>query len=281
MNYPVVFEYTDYRFFLRDLFLFRKKTEKKFSHRSFAQKAGFNTPNFLLLVIKGKRNLTSESMDRICKAFELNKSESDFFRNLVGFNQAKAPSEKNHFLELLSKSKAFLKLEPLKAAELHFYRHWFNIPVRELMAHKNFKNDPEWIARMLRHQITPAQARKSIETLTDLGFASFDENGQLRQAQPQITTGHEVVGSALVSFHKKMIELAKEAIDAFPKQEREISSSTLFISKSDFERLKKLIQDFRLSLLKETQETRAGSNHTVYQVNFQLFPISKAMTENE
>src|SRR5512133_3155273 len=88
----------DYREFLLHTFEEKKSKHDFYSYRLFSQKAGFKSPNFLKLVIDGERNLTKESIFKTCKAFSLNKKESDYFENLVFLNQSKSLEEKNSYL---------------------------------------------------------------------------------------------------------------------------------------------------------------------------------------
>ena len=54
----MIFEYDDYRIFLKDFFNAKKQEKPSFSQRYFAKKVGFNAHNFCTLVIEGKRNLS-------------------------------------------------------------------------------------------------------------------------------------------------------------------------------------------------------------------------------
>ena len=57
-----VFAYSNYREFLRDWFA-QLQSSPGFSFRSFSRIAGFNSPNFVKLVVDGKRNLSIESAE--------------------------------------------------------------------------------------------------------------------------------------------------------------------------------------------------------------------------
>ena len=50
-----IYTYTDYRKFVKDYYLSKKKSIRRFSYRSFSEKAGFSSPNFIKLVIDGKK----------------------------------------------------------------------------------------------------------------------------------------------------------------------------------------------------------------------------------
>ena len=79
MRKPLVFEYLDYRSFLKDMYAYRKRRDPVFSYRYFSGKAGFASPNFLKLVIDGQRNLSHTSMLKIAKGFGLKGNEMEFY----------------------------------------------------------------------------------------------------------------------------------------------------------------------------------------------------------
>ena len=58
-----IFSYTNYRAFLRDLYLTKKSESSGFSHRVFVRMCGFASPNFLKLVIEGKRDASTLKFD--------------------------------------------------------------------------------------------------------------------------------------------------------------------------------------------------------------------------
>ncbi len=96
---PDIFDYLDFRSFLRDMYAFKKEQYRQFSYRSFALKAGFSSPNFLKLVMDGQRNLTNESVAKIAQGFGLKKSERDYLENLVFMNQAQRHDERDHYYQ--------------------------------------------------------------------------------------------------------------------------------------------------------------------------------------
>jgi uncharacterized protein (TIGR02147 family) len=89
-----VFEYIDYRRYLRDYYAENKKSKKYFSYRYFSSRAGIKSPVFLKLIIENKRNLTRPMIEKFCKALDLNNKEALYFRHLVLFNQGKTAQEK-------------------------------------------------------------------------------------------------------------------------------------------------------------------------------------------
>src|SRR5437868_4468655 len=92
-----VYQFDDYRHLLVALIQKRKREKKPFSYRWFAQRAGLSAPNFLNLVVRGKRHLSVASLEKVIEIFQLNREEGEFFRHLVQFNKAKTLSEREHF----------------------------------------------------------------------------------------------------------------------------------------------------------------------------------------
>jgi uncharacterized protein (TIGR02147 family) len=273
MDKIIIFEYDNYRSYLKDLYKYYKETKPQFSYRYFSQKAGFRSPNFLQLVIEGKRNLSPESIERFTNALKLTKKEAEFFRILVHLNQARTVGEKKIYAEQLMQFRPFRYIHPLRQDQYRYYTDWYNIPIRELTMLPEFSEDPSWIARRLIPPISPQQAQKALDLLLQLGLLERDESGRLVQADAFISTGDEVTSTSVANYHRAMIERGAEALDRFPGPDRDISSVTMALSDKNFREIKALIQRFRKELLAIADQDRAPEG--VYQVNFQLFPLAK------
>ena len=74
---------------------FLRTSKRGFSFRRFSKRAGYQSPNFLKLVIDGQRNLSDDSIAKFAGAFELGPRETRDFSHLVRFNQARSDQEKN------------------------------------------------------------------------------------------------------------------------------------------------------------------------------------------
>jgi uncharacterized protein (TIGR02147 family) len=276
---PCVFEYGDYRLFLDDSYHYFKARFRQFSFRYFSKRAGFASPNFLKLVIEGKRNLSADSIPRFADALKLGKAEAEFFAHLVEFNQSKNPSHRAEHARLMLQCKGFQKIYPLQQAEYAYYANWFYIPVRELAGLVEFREEPEWIAQRIFPQITAAEAKQALHDLEMLGLLTRGADGRLVQAQRTLNTDNEVSSSAIARYHKEMLTKAAESIDAVPRASREISAACVPLSKAAAAKIKTMIQEFRREILVIAAED--DSADTVYQINMQLFPLSQWTSEDE
>lgn len=268
-----LFEYDNYRKYLRDWYLALKSHGDRFSFRFFSKISGFRSSNFLHLVMEGKRNLSTDSIDQLIKALNFNKPETLFFRNLVLLNQARSVEEKKFYADQLISSSYYQKVSPLKKAQYEYYSKWHLVHIRELVRLEGFREDPKWIARQLNPPITTQEAKKGLELLENLGLIQRDVSGKLVQTDQFISTGDEVTSASVSQFHREMITKGAEAVDRFPKVERDISCLTMGLSEKGAQEVKELIQRFRKELMAIAGQDNPSNG--VYQVNFQFFPTTK------
>jgi len=268
-----IFEYLDYRQFLRDFYRAKKATEYGFSYRAFSRRAGIRSVNYLKLVMDGERNLTPEMAHQFARGCGLDEQATDYFCELVAFNQTKTTDERNRCYERLARFKQYRTLHRLDAAQAAYHGTWYIPAIRELIARQDFQEDPKWVSHVLLPRITAGEAQKALETLSVLGLVTRDETGRLRQTEPLVTTGSGPLGHHVVNYHRSMMERAAEALDTVPRAEREISSLTLCVSEEVLSDLKERIREFRRELLQVAE--LSGPPERVVQVNFQLFPLSE------
>ena len=273
------FEYLDYRALLRDLFEHKKRSEYGFSHRAFARRAGLSSTNYLVLVSKGARNLSPEMAERFAKALGLGKRESEYFVELVAFNQARSATERARCHERLMRFRGYRAVHKLSAAQADYHAAWYVPAIRELCARADFREDPRWIARTLQPAITAAQAQRALAVLLELGLLRRDGEGHLRQASPIVTTGVGPLPHHVVQYHRGMLQSAASALEEVPRDEREISSLTLCVSHEVMLQLKERVRAFRRELLHFAEQE--GTPERVVQINFQLFPMSRKKDEND
>ena len=78
-----IYNFTDYREFLKDRYRQLKINDPLFSFRHFSKSAGFGSPNYLKLVMDGKRNLSAEAIAKFAKGLRLDNHESEYKADFV------------------------------------------------------------------------------------------------------------------------------------------------------------------------------------------------------
>jgi uncharacterized protein (TIGR02147 family) len=269
-----VYDFLDYRAYLRAHYETTKKARRGYSFRLFSKLAGLRSPNFLKLVIEGQRNLGADSVPRFSGALGHDAAEAEFFADLVAFNQADSLAEKNRAFERIAASRRFRSARRIDGDLFAYLSHWYNPAIRELAARSDFNEDPRWIASQLVPQISSAQAAEAMKLLLSLGLLVRDEaSGRVLRGEPTLTTEHEVRSLGAAAFHRQMLERAAESIETVPREQRDLAALTVCVSPETAAKVKQRIHQFREALAELCDADTAGS--VVYQLNVQWFPMSQ------
>ena len=269
---PTVYEYSDYRQYLRDTYEFLKSTTQYFSYRYFSKKAGFKSPNILKLVIDGQRNLSQDACEKFSLALGHTPSEARFFSHLVEFCQAKTMEQKARSGRELMQTRAFQKIHQLHPAELKYYTYWYYIPIREMVEIRDFKEDYEWMGQRLHPRLSASKVRDAVENLLEMGFLERSKDGTLKQAHGNLKTSADVQSPFVVQYHRQMMELAKASIDTVHRDNREISGTCITCSEQSVKKIKQRVREFRQEIMQLVEQDPNAKE--VYQMNFQLFPLT-------
>lgn len=268
---PEVFDYLDYRAYLR-AFYQRRKERAAFSYRAFSMRAKLKSPNYLKLVIDGERNLTPAMAKRFAAACGLVGQPALFFSELVAFGQATSIDDRNDIYSRLRRFRQYREAHQLQIAQDEYHSRWYLPAIRELALAHDFRPDPEWIASRLVPKIRVSDAKLALDVLLQLGLLVPNDKGGLSQGTPLVSTGAETASLHMVNFHRTMMQLASESLERIPHARRDISSVTLCLGPSGLEMVKRAIVRFRRELLELSELEDAPEQ--VVQVNFQLFPLS-------
>ena len=272
-----VLSYLDFREYLRDFYLEKKKTSG-FSFRDFARVAGFSSPVFIKLVMDGKANLAQSSAMKLCTAMGLKNRERRYFKNLVRFGQAKTIEAKVGCLEKLKSFHPSVSVSGLTDDQFSYLSKWYHPVIRELITMIRFDGDCEKLAGLVDPSITGIEAKESLELLEKLRLVEKDERGQYTAASRFLTTeGMEIGKLAIRNAQKTMAQLAARAIDALPPENRDISGVSISISDKSLPAIRDELQKCRRRIF----EIAAGDREcdSVYRVNLHLFPVSGKIPE--
>jgi uncharacterized protein (TIGR02147 family) len=273
---PDVYAFLDYRAFLRAYYEQRKQAGR-LSFRSFSQRAGLRSPNYLKLVMDGQRNLSADMAARFARACGLSGDAERYFERIVEFNQARTVDDRTLCYRKLCRERRFRERHEQGPAQDLYHSRWYLPAIRELAASVDFRPDAEWIASRLLPPISTREAKLALDTLLELGMLKHAEEGSITRGDATVTTGPEMRSLHLMSFHRTMIEHAKSAIDRVPAAQRDISSLTLCLGEGGLDRIKRAVQRFRRELL-EIEQLESEPKQVV-QVNFQVFPLSAVEDE--
>lgn len=268
-----IFKYDDYRKLLIDLIEERKAKGEVFSYRWFSKQAGFRSPNFLKLIVSGARQLSSASIEKVADVFQFSQRQREYFRNLVFFNRAKTISEREFFAQALLKLRHGKDTHVLTQSQYDYYSNWYNIPVREFLLLRQSDRSAARIAATLRHHVGAQEIEKAFALLEQLGMITRDKDGRFVPTDSSVKIGDQIASSSVAKFHRQMIQFGIDALDQLSAKERDVTAVTVGLSPAKMERAREMIRQLRQELLRLSEEDQDRSE--IYQVNFQLFPLTK------
>ena len=270
-----IFEYLDYRGFLKDYYNAKKEANPAFSLRVFSDKIGFKAKDFISRVMNGDKNLSNQSIPKVASGLRLGKHETEFFVALVKFNQAETTEERNGAFEemqaVLKVVRFAEKQHLLGHTQYMVYSHWRHLTIRSLIGMYGFDGDYETLARRVHPRITAEEAKKSVKLLEDCQLINKNKNGKYELTESAITTGDRTSKLALRGFHQQCLKLAADSIDRDPPGKRHISGLTLGISQEGYERIVERINAFRKEIALIAEEDK--NSDKVFQLQFALFPV--------
>jgi uncharacterized protein (TIGR02147 family) len=227
---PWVFEYTDYRSYLSDYYKAHKGTSDVFSYQYLAHKAGFRNKGFVYNVISGTKNLSLSSAARLASVVTSTQREADYFVALVAFNQARSPREREVQFRRLSEVQCDrgngARIREVRRDQYEFYAEWYHTAIWSLIGEYQFKGDFAWLAAKLHPRISVRQARRSVELLQRLGLVRATDDGSYETVDPLLRPDPKIASVAVHALHCATADLAREAIDELPVNERDITGRT-------------------------------------------------------
>jgi uncharacterized protein (TIGR02147 family) len=275
---PSLFEYLDYRKYLRDFYYERKRINPRFSYQIWANNAGFRSKSFFPELISGKKNVGDDAVDMIARSIGLDGKSFAYFEALIAFNQAKTHDQKTRAWARLSEFNPRSSVRLLVRDQHDFYRKWYHHTVRELLVMNDINDNWERLATLVRPAITPRQAKASVALLLRLGLV-LKKGEKYELTDAVVTSGDEVRSVAVTEFHLQNLDVAKNAVTEFPAPERDISCVAAALSPQGFLAVKEEVRRFREKIVAIiAQDTR---QNRVFHINVQLYPTSTGASGGE
>lgn len=275
MNSPSnIYNFSDYREFLKDRYRQLKELDPLFSFRYFSKQAGFGSPNYLKLVMDGKRNLSFEAIAKFAKGLRLDNHESEYYRYMVEFNQCENPAKKKVYEAKLMYLRELFKVKTLIPELYDYYHEWYHAAIREMVRKGKVKNDPATIAQSLVPNISESEAAASVALLAKLKFIAIESDGTF-SATESVEVDSTSAALAQKIYYEQMAELAAQSLYTQGPETQDFESVTISIPQERVEELREKIRE----LLKAIGVSHShNSGDSVYQLNVQLFALTKPIS---
>ena len=272
---PNIFDYNDFRAYLKDFYAYRHQRSKKFSKAFICKELGLpNSRSYFQDVLNGKF-VSQLKVPLFIKVFNLDRDEAQFFRVLVNYNQAVDDPEEREFLfeQLISLNQTPKAI--ISAKEYSYYKDWYNSVVRAILNIVDFRKDGNYLkfARQIFPPLTETQARGSVNLLLDLELIAENNHGFLKPTEKVITTGAYAKDELIKQHQIKSLDIAREAILKNQKQSQRVITKTISVSEEGYNRVLKNIEKCSSEINSIVHKDEAPADR-VYQIDIVLFPHS-------
>lgn len=273
---PNIFNYNNFRTFLRDLFVYKHRADKKFSKSYVCKSLGLpNSRSYFLDILNGKF-VSQIKIPLFVSVFNLSKEEAHFFRALVNFNQAVEDQSEREFLfeQLISLNQTPKKI--ISSQEYAYYKEWYHSVVRAILNITDFKKSGNYVklSQQVFPPITESQARGSVELLLGLKLIKENSNGFLKPTEKVITTGAYAKDEVIKQYQLNSLEIARQAILKNQNQSQRVITKMLSISEEGYNRLLKNLDKINSEIDSIVHKDEAPADR-VYQLDIVFFPHSK------
>lgn len=269
MNRSDVFDYLNYREFIRDMVEYIKAS-RKLTVRSVTGALGFRSSSYLKMVVDGKRNLKPETVYRFTRGFQLNGAEASFFEVLVRFNQSMDLEEKNELFKKLLSHRRFREVKRTIAAQYQYFSNWVVVAVLEGLGTPWAKKSVRAMAKDLG--VEESEVRSAFETLAEMQLI-VKKHGLWQRTDNVIESPPELHNLQVRNYYAVMNVKAAESLDRDDSSERDFGGLTIALSKKGFMDLKRRL--FKLKQDISVIHSKDPNPDTVYQIVTQAFPLFK------
>lgn len=148
-----IYNYLDYRKYLKDLLKEKKAENGKFSHRYILGRMDIASSSYLLNIIAGKFGITIKRVNQLSGILGLSNGEINYFKKLIYFDKAKSVGEKNDYYQQIMDYRK-RKVTFITGKHFSLFSKWYFVVVREMLHIINFQDDYELLAKSVTPKIT-------------------------------------------------------------------------------------------------------------------------------
>jgi uncharacterized protein (TIGR02147 family) len=268
---PDIFTYNDYQAFLKDWLAFKKASQSGFSLRALAKRAGLAT-GYLPMVLGKKRPLSAAVLEKIMPFLGLSSTEKSYLESLLKFRNAGSNEQHVAALGRMKRFQKFQDLNPEDTEVSEYLTHWYYVAIRELASVPGFKPEPLWIQDQLKFTVPLGEIKQALEFLLKNAYLVIGADGGVQPPNKSLNCSGDVFRVALAKFHREILQLATQAIETVPREQREIQGHTCSLSSQNFSKAK-LIIDEAMQKIRDLgdAETQASS---VFHMEIALIPLT-------
>jgi uncharacterized protein (TIGR02147 family) len=265
-----IFQYLDYREVLKDAFEDRREAVPDYPCREMAEFMELDT-GYMYRILQKQRHLPVRCQPRALEYMGLSGRGAEYFLHLAAHARERRPRAKQ---ELLEKALALrdVAIQAIAENEVALFRDWWVVATRCLLEVLDGRSNPVEIASRLSPPISAPEASKALEILLELGLIRKAPSGRFALAEVHLSAGGERMTPALLHFQKQVFDLARESLERFPKNLRNVTTLTIAADEKSFQAVNALLKEFRRQVQKVVEGRKTPDR--VMQLAMAFFPVA-------
>ncbi len=281
-----VYNYNDYRLFLRDETARLRRKNRNLSIREMLRRVGISSPSYYKeVVVDAKKNMSPAMARKFAWYLKLDKNETEYFAALVGFNQARTEIDRNrHYEKIIGFThKESIESKFLSIDEYKYISSWEIPAIREaLQFHKNFGNrdakERKQLADRFLPKVTEEQVAQAIRLLESLGFIKKDSRGNFHGTRLSLRCKEKT--PAAYALLCQNIKHAQEIINRASRESRVFRALIVNISKQSYDLIESKVNEFCKEVLEIASNDSCEADR-LYSLGIQFFPLMKIPEDGE
>ncbi len=268
-----IYQYDDFRMFLRDCYEEKKRIDSSFSYRKFAQAAEIKNPGYLLDVIKGKRSLGERLLRKVVEIFGLKPAEGEFLALLTEYGQCRdAERRQSIYRDILNRRNHsnFVRLNP--AQTRYFDDTLYPLLLAAVQA-IDFRGDCDALSLFLDPPVPPGKVKKAIRDLCEWELLKQEGDGRYLPAE-KFLEPPPTMGSLVRRMNREWIMQAPEALMRHSATNRHMSTVILSVSQAMRKRIQEKLERFRREIFDMVKSD--GESEQVMQLSLLYFPKTRS-----
>lgn len=274
--------YDCYRALLSDFFAHKKSLRAGFTYRRFSHLAGLKSPNYLQLVMQGKRNLSVDTASPVADALKLTGAEKTYFLALVAHASAATQKERDAAQrQMLVSTRQALTTEMSKAHS-EVLRSWHHLVIREMTFLPDFCPSASWISNRLSNLVSPEQAEESLALLQRAGLLQPNSTGGLSPAEPVLDTGDNFSNKLdasqarrMLDYHLQVFAVWRRRLEELSPEDRELALLNIPLNHSRLAEFKERLRAFQDEIIGWVKDEPDPQD--IYQLGLCLLPLTRRL----
>lgn len=263
-----IYQYTDHKIFLRDWFVEKKKSPSGFSYEKFSQLVGLSSPNYMKMVIEGKRNLTISNIHQVATGLRLSFDETQYLEALTLLNQSKVPQERSYFKHRLRALKDSKPTQSFHLNHFNLIAQWYFPAVVVVLDGCSVDQAPSIIKQ--KTGLTDRQIQDVISILKEKSMLCEIDGFYKLEFSHFVVQDKKALSDANKKYLLDQLMLSRDLLENKYSKGPKFYAHTFTISRDSFNTFSEKVNSFIETL---TTESNAESPDEVIQLNIQLFKV--------